>query len=779
MHQPVYQRLCVEAETEIGSEKTMFEHKTIQNPEDFFVPLSGRRKKEVYFCRINSYNEAIGEFLIKYYETARRFGVIIEGRIQNPDEKNLSYFEEVMGLSFQMSQTFFESSLKKWLPRMNEYQRKNVASSMFGTLELLHKSGKNENMLRNAYIKFMCWFYYKFERIVNHLGEDNLPKILYEGEVSNYELLMLSVLSDAGCDVILLQYKGDEGYRKTDPQSQYSDVLAVSGGGAFPPEFNLKWIGQQLREKTDQQRLYGTMPQLLNCTNAWIEGKGLADIQKTPDTRGSDPNLFYNCFLRMNGVEDKLTYINELYRFQLELKRTGRRLVIVDKGLTPPTPEEIRGISRKNYTRQDQMILDLSANLRFAGNVELQRLMHKAFVDILLEEGKAAGMNLNKLTNKAVFLLCFLKRYQAALFSGWKAPQIGCFILLGGCRNENEAMFIRFLSRLPADVLILVPDLAHKCVLQDKMLYEINYAESLTLAKYPTQEGEVQIGTAAYHAERDLDTIMYQDSGMYRNRQYDKANAVVLQTTYEEIALLWDQELKYRPNFSTADSVVNLPVLFAKVSGVKDGLVQQYWAGIKALVTQDTMVIKNIPYIRPTDPNPMKAYTSEFYKNGRLQRAKIKSHPSYPYGYLREEIQEHMLDKLQLLLTQKPVKGMFENGTEYTVIASVLNLNKDIVRMIQSFDFTKKNPKIIFILNNENMLSLEDTILTAFLNLIGFDILFFVPTGYQSVEKYFNNRSMEEHQIGDYMYDLSIPDFKKAVPGTKPSWRDKIFKRGR
>ncbi len=757
----------------------MFEHKKIQNPEDFFLPLSARGEKGPYFYRINSHTPKIEQFLIKYYETARRFGVIIEGRLPNPDEKNLSYYEEVMGLSFALREDFFADSLKKWLPRMDIRQRDSVASSIYRTLNSLKNAGKNENMLRNAYIKFMCWLYYKFERIANHLGDEDLPKILYEGEISKYELLMLSVLSDAGCDVILLQYRGDVSYLKTDPGSQYSDVLSVPDGKTFPPYFNLQWLQNELRANVDRERLYGTKPQLMNCTNAWITGGGLENISKSPQSRGSSPNLFYNCFIRIKGVEDKLTYVNELYQFQLGLKHDGRKAVIIENGLTPPTPEEIRGINRKNYNKQDQMILDLSANIRDNGNAELKRLMHKAFVDILLEEGEADGMNLNKLTNKAVYLLCFLKRYQAGLFAGGKASKPGVFILLGGCQNENEAMFVRFLSRLPVDVLLLMPDLSQMCVLQDKMLYEINYPESLPLTRFPTEEGELTAGTAAYHAERELDTIMYQDSGMYRNQQYQKANTVILRTTYEEIALLWDQELKYRPNFGVTDSIVNVPVLYAKVSGVKDGLLQQYWADVKALVVQDTLVIPSVPYISPTAPNPMRAHAVEFFKNGRLNKEKIKAHPAYPYGFLREEIQEHILDKLALLLSQKPVKGMFENGAEYTVIATVLNLNKDILRMIQRFDFTKKNPKLIFILTTEQILSLEDTILTSFLNLVGFDILFFVPTGYLSVEKYFSKKSMEVHQIGDYMYDLKVPGFKIKPAGAKPTWRDKIFKRGR
>ena len=71
---------------------------------------------------------------------------------------------------------------------MNGNQQENVAVSIYDTLNDMRRMGKNDNILKNAYIKFMCWLYYKFERIVNCLGAEQLPKILYEGEVSNYEL---------------------------------------------------------------------------------------------------------------------------------------------------------------------------------------------------------------------------------------------------------------------------------------------------------------------------------------------------------------------------------------------------------------------------------------------------------------------------------------------------------------------------------------------------------------------------------------------------------------
>ena len=146
---------------------------------------------------------------------------------------------------------------------------------------------------------------------------------------------------------------------------------------------------------------------------------------------------------------------------------------------------------------------------------------------------------------------------------------------------------------------------------------------------------------------------------------------------------------------------------------------------------------------------------------------------------MREEIQEHILEKLEDLIEQRTIRGTFENGTEYTILSTVLNLNREITRLLQKFDFTKKNPKFIYIHTTEEVPSLEDAILAAFLNLVGFDVLVFAPTGYQSIEKYFAQKILEEHQIGEYVYDLTAPDFRVISSNTRPSWRERLFKRGR
>ncbi len=758
----------------------MFRHIEIQNLNDYFRQLNERETPGVYFYRINGYSDEIGRFIRQYYETARRNGVIIEGRLQNPDEKNLSYYNEMMGMYFEMDTGFIASGLKKWLPRMNDHQRENVALSLYDALFLLQKSGKTEYMLKNAYIKCMCWLYYKFERIVNQLGENQVPKILYEGSISYYELMIISILSNAGCDVVLLQPAGDADYLKSDAASKLSHVLKLPGMKAFPQDFSLKQIRDEIRIEADRERLYGKRPQRSSCTNAWLgaDSSGISDICKSPAQRGNDPGFYYNCFCRISGAWDKTAYAAQLYQLGLDLKNSGRGLVIISESIGRPSSEEIAAVRRNNYAKLEQLIQDLSSTLVYAADMELQRMMRRAFVDVLFAQGQEAG-SLNKLTSQAVYLICWLKRYQGQLFAGWKEPDISCFIYLGGCRDANEALFLRFLARLPVDVLILCPDLNRRCCLEDRLLYDIHYEHSLDLKLFPQESTDVRLATAAYHAERELDSLMYQDSGLYRARQFQKAHVLTLQTMYEEIPILWREEAKYRPNFKTADGQVHIPVIFAKISGVKDGNLSKYWQDIRELITDDTFVIKKVPFIEPDSANPMKAHAVEFYKRGRLLKEKIKAHPDYPYGFLREEIQDHILDKLELLINQKVIRGTFLNGAEYAIIAQVLNLPKELVRLIQKYDFTQKIPKLIYIATSEAVISRQDAVITAFLNRAGFDVLFFVPTGYQNIEKHFQGTLMEEHQAGEYIYDLQVPNLETIAWKARTKWRDKLFKRGK
>lgn len=754
----------------------MFQLGRIEKLHDYFSACSRRREQAVFFYRVAGYSGEVAAFLTQYDQAARTNGVVIEGRIPNPDPKQLDYLAEMMGSDFQLDVGFLTQKLTRWLPRLTGAQREAVVTAMTATLQDLQAHGKNENMLRNAYIKYMCWLYYKFERILGRLGGDELPKILYDGTVSSYELQLLVILARAGADIVLLERAGDAGYLRCDPTSQYAQLYQAPGLTPFPADFSLRQLREQGRQQAERQKLYGAPAGIAPCTNAWMKTPDVKEILTAVRARGDDPKLFYNAFVVQYGVEDKLLFPSDMVAFYQQLKREGRKVCLENGRLPPPTPEEIAAVRRRNHQTAEQLAADLAANLQYPNNQQLQTLMRQAFLDVVLEEDKAVGGNLNRLLNKAVYLVAWMKRYQKDLFQNWQAPEVGVFLLFGACSGDNEALFLHLLAKLPVDVLVLLPDLNAPCVLKDPTLLDLHKEHSLPMTDFPVEPSQMRVRTAAYQAEREMDSILYQNTGLYRAKQHQKAEAVTLQTMYEEIGLLWDQELKYRPGFAAEGDTVTVPVLLEKICGIKDGPILPYWLEIKKLVTPETTLVTKLPWQTGLEANPMKPYATQFLRQGRLQREKIKQHKDYPYGILRPEIQDCLLDKLQVLLDEKLIAGTYQNGTEYTIVSTILGLPKDLLRRIQNFDFTKKNPKLIIISTTEETLSLEDSILVAFLNLVGFDILFFVPTGYQSIEKYFQKPFANEHQLGPYRYDLQVPDFRTLHEGGKSSIR-KLFGR--
>lgn len=786
----------------------MFQHIKINSLDDYFLNLSQRSGNNVFFYRINSYSTDIWNFLCKYYDEARKNGVIIDGRIPNVDQNQLSYYYEMMGENFIMDSQFIMTALQKWLPRMNAIQRNEISTAMYGVLSGLASQGKNANIIKNAYIKFMCWLYYRFESLVSRLGDDSVPKILCNGIGSHYELMLLSMLSGAGCDIVLVQTAGNFQYSGFDPDSRTSNAWADTGL-PFPEDFSVRKLQQAVAEKINTASVCGQKPPFSVVTNVWAKGDGLEDILTEADKRGSQADSICNIFYRINGVYSRADYVNELISFRNTLNNQNRNLIVVNGSISEPSYDEISEIKRSNYNSPAMAVSELARNIVMSDQ-KLQQMIRYVFSQTML---KYSGQSsINKFVNMCVYVLCWLKRWQKQLFADRKSSDIPCFVLFGCDINENQAVFTEILSALPVDVLILNPAMKNTCKINNSSLVEFTYDSPLEIDAFP--EGvAMRAGTVAYHAERELDTLMYQDTGIYRNHQYSRASSIVLDTMFEEIEILWNQELKYRPNFSTENGEVMIPVFFAKISGVKDGNVKAYWQFVKRLVTEDTIVIDGYqrtsanPHSPSANPyssgnvtrslgslnpyslgnanpysvnrgNPVQQSDTShsavaFWKNGSLQRTAIKNSPSYPYKVLREEMQEYILDKLQLLIDSRIIKGTFENGMEYKIISTILNLDsvhREIVRKLQNFDFTKKNPKILYINTGDNTITPEQAIAMEFLSMAGFDVLFMIPTGYCNVENHYSRSIISEHQAGQYIYDLKCPDLSRK--------HKKLFGRG-
>lgn len=749
----------------------MFERVHLNNFEDYFTTYKERQGKSVYFGRLGVWGPAVKQMVERFTEETIQFGVCIQDKIGNPEEKHLSYYEEIMGMNYQLSVPFFMQELKQWLPRVSEDKRQTIAECFYDIFHGLAQRGKNENMQRNAYIKYMCWLYYKFERLLQNFSNDKVPKLLYAGIPNEYEMLFLTVLSKAGCDILLLALQGEEAYLKQDPESKYSETIQAEGGN-FPEQYSVLEVRQQLIKEKNAPAMPKVDTEKTINTNTWIQGDIFEDVQKELKARGSDSRFFYNVFAGIYGAEESAGYYTELLKWKLKLESSQTEVLLVEEEIKKPDYDEISRIQRGQYPNIEQLLAHMTPQI-VCSDKKAENYGRAAFLQVMK---KTSELPFQKQQNRAVELLCLINRYLKAMFGAGSHKEKKLFIYYGEIERETQGLLLSALAKLPMDVLHINPEGNQGVQIQDELFFAKIYSNTLKREKFPTDIKNMQFETVAYQAEQEINQIMYQDTGMYRNRQFTKAVPVVIQNTYEEIAILWNQEAKYRPNFEVFEDRVMVPVIFSKVMGVP-GNVSEYWEDVAKLTTEQTFVIKDLPYLGNT-PNPWKEKSYAFLQGGKLIKDKIKNHPDCPFTFIREPMQDYMLEKLQEMLDEKIVEGTGRDGTENLIVSTVLAMDKTILRLIQGYDFTKNIPKILLIHTRESNCTKEDSILLAYLSLIGFDIAMFVPTGYTGVERFYTKQIVTEHQIGEYKYDLRVPNLS-AVKRSSESLVGRFLRRGR
>ncbi len=933
----------------------MFTRGNATQPEALLTPLGQRSPVCVYFLRVAGWSPALEEQLWRCHEAARNSGVVLDQGLPNPDNAQLTYYNEMLGSAFATDAGSIRTALTKWMPNLAEKQRVELADGISALLAEQKRAGKPDGALKSLYIKLMCWLYYRFRSMAERLGKEPLPLVLCVAqELSAHALTFLRLMGSLGADILLVEPKGDADYLKLDPGNQWSQLCDMPGLTAFPADWSIKKLRQtyasrvqpvparppqpaipnpsqtaarpgmpnpsqaasrpgmpnpsqaaarpgmpnpsqaaarpgmpnpyqtaprpgmpnpsqaaarptprtppqppvppapppqppvtptpppepskvttregktlnirglgpkttpppsqhpdtapaipkmnvsgvdgigvrtsvrrpeapeargtqpaQVHPEQTNLLLRFTEPQTQPCTNAWMENPDLDAVLVPTTRRGEDATYYYNCLIRLRGVPDKVSYASQLHTLYRKLLETGRRVLVVDETFPNPTTEELDRVRRHSgYKTATELIVDLANNLPASASVELQRLSQRAFALTLLEDDLKQN-NLNKLLTDAAYLICWIRRYQAQLFGSWHDGDIPCCILMGHCRTDREALYLRYLALMPVDVLIFSPNLNLKCRFSAPELLELTGDESMPELAFPKETARMTMRTAASHAEEELTGMLFEGTGLYRNHQFSHANAVVLAGTQDEIGIYWKQDLNVRPNFSTSNGLVCMPVLWAKVSGVdtKDEL--SYWQRIAAMRGPDVVLFNRLPTMSQKDSRKYMVLAQKYLKNGHILQEPLTADNQYPFGPLRLEMQAHMLSKVQEMLDQRLIKGTFNNGTEYLVLSTALALPQEMQRMVHAFDFARRNPKIICVHNGDSEGTLEDAIYLTFLSLIGFDVVLYVPTGYQAFERHLNDRMPVEHQVGPYRFDMTVPDFD-----TLPAPKNNVFVEG-
>ena len=282
------------------------------------------------------------------------------------------------------------------------------------------------------------------------------------------------------------------------------------------------------------------------------------------------------------------------------------------------------------------------------------------------------------------------------------------------------------------------------------------------------------MATVAYSAERELDTMLYGgDAGVFRSFQFPNSQSLTLKTTYEEIGILWRQDAKFRTGFSTSGNLVIVPNIFAKISGVTDGKAGEYWEEIRSRLTPDTLL-----YVKKQgqtmDGNLDLSVYRSFFRNGKIDEEKLKASTLNKYSYLPDRLQDMLFYKIQETIDSGFLK-MERDHLMCSVIHYGLSLDKDFLKLLQRFDFTRQIPKLIIIDAVEDTFTEEECIRIVLCNLIGFDVLVYTPTGYKNLETFIKGDAFEEHIMNEFMYNMEVPKFKIPSEERNGGFFGKLF----
>ena len=728
----------------------------LRNNRDYFLPLSKRPLKGVYFYRFIGYDDNILKFLKEYENSTISNGIYIKKPIPNPRENVVKDFFSKTNENFVLNLNFIQSNLRLWIRNLTNSQILSLSESILESLQDLRKKGANDNILKNAYVKFMCWSL-SFERVLKNIGNDNIPKVLYEGEISKYEVYMLRILLKAGCDILYVNFSDENSILKFDG----SLSKAIYGKFKGTPKIHFSSIN--LEEVNKVEDIKEDVSKFSNkvITNSWLkEDENFFEILEKKNTlRGAllNSSKIYNLFISYIGVDEAGSYNNRLFKLKNDLEKSHKPFMLIDKKIMNPTSEEVSSIKRINISNRKQFtdFITLAVSNKFS-KTSIPFIVNGFFK--LFEKEK--DLELSKLYNLCIKLLCWMIRYNTLFdFDGDNLP----ILIYYGEISPSEVSFLELLSYMPIDILYICPTKNQKGILKNALEFELQ--NSLDIENFPKTEMKVKVSTVAYKAEKEIESEIYNDTGLYKNQQFANSTPITLRTTYEEISILWGQEAKFRPSFRTDGLKVYTPNIFAKVCGVKDKDENKYFKSIKSLINDDTIYYKNIPFL--TEKHTLKNSSLNMcLHNNKIDIDGIKKIEEYKYEYLDLNTQHYIISKIDELINLNWIKY---TGSDLNniILGTLLNLDKPTLKLIQKFDFTKNIPKIVIVDTTEEMATVYDCIYLLFLNLIGFDIVIFTPTGYRNIEKFIMDSSFENHIIGEFMFNLKAPNFKTSTTEKK------------
>lgn len=401
---------------------------------------------------------------------------------------------------------------------------------------------------------------------------------------------------------------------------------------------------------------------------------------------------------------------------------------------------------------------------------------------ILLKIYLKQQSNLNILKNSIIKIMFWCKKYFTAIMTNYDTQKENPKILFYGQIYRDDLYFLILMFICSVDIVYFNPTKQEKFPFPREIqnyIKNIVYKQSDHIKPLFEKKNEIQVqreATVAYKADEEIKEILNDEqSGVYRNWQFEnyllKANTI--KTTIDEVKILSDTQARFRPTFNIEKGKIFIPNMFAKISGVTEDK-KEYFQFYEEISAKNAKVIRQVPF---TAKRGYYKASGLILENNIINREKIKKLNEYKFSYIRESVQNYILNTIQELIFKKDILFKFSKDKDILtdIIYEILNLEKEYLDMLQNFDFPYDIPQIIICHENENVFTKTDAIRIGFFLLAGFDIIIFTPSGYNDVEVVIQNGNYDVHKLEIYDSTLRLEDSKKYLKPKKKGFFESLF----
>ena len=394
-----------------------------------------------------------------------------------------------------------------------------------------------------------------------------------------------------------------------------------------------------------------------------------------------------------------------------------------------------------NYLAGEEIIL--------SENVLLNKKIKRALTDVLQKELNKENIQAKK---EYLFVKHVVWLYERIAEHAFKTD---AKIVFFGQLNDESLTHINILNEIGYHVLYLCPTIEN---LKPKADAQINFSEQLNnfnfhelMARGEKPNTNV-IETSATRATREIEEMLYTGDLVIKPWQYRDGTVthLHLNAVLEDVWTFWNQEARFREGFRTDGDTVFVPSFALELHGIYSEP-QKTAEFLKLLTCSElTQLEKTVHFLNPryTD-NDM--YTLAFAMGQQgLSFAQLTKNKLYNLGTSTMDVQKFIFNKLNEFYVEN-IKSL-NQVTMLRLIANVVTMPLDYLKLIESFDFPFKIPKIVLFIPERTQLPLDNYLFLKFMNSLGFDILILSPDGTEVchelkdliVEEFRNNFSLEE-----------------------------------